>query len=631
MAAATPSRSPSRSRSRCSSSNQVSPHRSSNQSDPNSTSTPIKPKPSPITRIPFPLNRQGSRPHPSPSADSTPVKQPAIIHSTNEVNMLKEQLAKLQAELRIARGQPSTPDRPPSSTSTSSKLKRSVTLDRTSSTLHHSSSSSSITTSPGQQKSQGKSSRLARKRSSVTSETSEGLSIRLISGPGLVQASSATLLTTPSEFPTTESGYVRDAQGNWVPLKRVNSVTEHDLQPGHLTSPNGTTRSLGSDDGRGLSRIPISAVSMGRLLVGDTTGRVGENEEDEAEPLPHSPSLPDQQHHMPAPVRRRYPRQPPSLTTLAEAGAGGEIGPTCLSPGRESRSSVSGEGSDARPSTRQSSSRGNPFFGSGGGRDRGAMIHQANSAEKALNGGNTGRVITNLQSDLLYARTALDQSKSQLRLSQRAVESLTRQTEDLKESMSRLRLENEGLSKMLARKERTVSELMDRIKKSESELTTTKAEKKEMESTVKKLTKETDEVVKDSLRRRDRAETQYEAVRSGVKSLSDGWKRDVIGLKSDMHKLEEKHRKELEDSRMKYNTLAKLHASRSGALSALESTLNSLQSTKETIINTYSIELRTLQTNLKADQVASETGLAMAKEVANECARFKRILREHEP
>lgn len=292
--------------------------------------------------------------------------------------------------------------------------------------------------------------------------------------------------------------------------------------------------------------------------------------------------------------------------------------------------------SSSEPSTNLSQStlasrqpRSNPFFSSGGGRDRGAMIHQAHHTDRGANGGNTGKVITTLQSDLLYARTTLDQSKSQLRLSQRAVESLTRQNEDLKESMSRLRLENEGLSKMLSRKERTVSELMERVKKSESELSTLKQEKKELDINHKKLSKETDEVVKDSIRRRDRAEIQYEAVRSGVKSLSEGWKRDVTDLKQDIARLEEKHRKELEDSRIKYNTLAKLHASRSGALSRIESDINNLQSSKASFLEKYRSELSELKNHLESEQKLSTQGLELALEVSNECARFKRILRNH--
>lgn len=64
----------------------------------------------------------------------------------------------------------------------------------------------------------------------------------------------------------------------------------------------------------------------------------------------------------------------------------------------------------------------NPFFGSSAStRER-----LSKSAASAQSG--SGKVISGLQSDLLQARTALESTRGQLRLSQRAVEHLGRQT-----------------------------------------------------------------------------------------------------------------------------------------------------------------------------------------------------------
>ena len=73
--------------------------------------------------------------------------------------------------------------------------------------------------------------------------------------------------------------------------------------------------------------------------------------------------------------------------------------------------------------------------------------------------GGTTKVLADLQAGVSQARVALDNTKAQLRLSQRSVASLTRQTEDLKESRERLRLENEGLNNVVARKERLLQEV----------------------------------------------------------------------------------------------------------------------------------------------------------------------------
>jgi hypothetical protein len=67
--------------------------------------------------------------------------------------------------------------------------------------------------------------------------------------------------------------------------------------------------------------------------------------------------------------------------------------------------------------------------------------------------------LADLQAGVINARNALENTKSQLRLSQRTVASLTRKVEDLKEVEERLRIENEGLNNVVARKERLLQEV----------------------------------------------------------------------------------------------------------------------------------------------------------------------------
>ncbi|KAI8461689.1 hypothetical protein BY996DRAFT_4573163 [Phakopsora pachyrhizi] len=561
--------------------------------------------------------------------------------------MLREQLAKLQSELRLARGQiatqeikiarsitPSTKNFASfgSTTPTRTSLNRSKSHHNLSSpssasasaaSLSSSSSSSSIinlkkshSTSPVHKNSSPKRSKSKRSKGlrQSNSENTDGLSIRFISGAGISPPApvmpSATYVVSPElnstpGLPSTDSGYVKDTTGNWVPLRSLGREHLSPTSTSSLTNsppPNGHQTPLSrsqSDQSKGLSRIPVSAVSLGRVLAGD----------------------------MSASKSRRDPDR--VLEEIEEAGDDGETGETKHSGIVNSSLSDRPPSAAGSASNASRQSRTNPFFSSGVGRDRGAMIHQQHDRLNAGQGNNTTRVITTLQTDLLYSRTALDQSKSQLRLSQRTVESLSRQNEDLKESMARLRLENEGLSKMLNRKERTVSELMDRIKKSESEASTLKQERKEIDITLKKLTKESDEIVKDSLKKKDRAESQYEAIKSGVKSLNEAWKRDVSGLKDDLAKIQDKHRKEMEDSRLKYQTLAKLHASRSSSLSTLESNVNSLNKSKQEFVSKYSIEIENIKDRLKEDEKLNKGCMEMTNEVYGECKRFKRILRDH--
>jgi hypothetical protein len=77
---------------------------------------------------------------------------------------------------------------------------------------------------------------------------------------------------------------------------------------------------------------------------------------------------------------------------------------------------------------------------------------------RSLVGGGTTKVLADLQAGVMNARNALENTKAQLRLSQRANAQLTRQLEDMREGRERLRLENDGLNNVVTRKERLLQE-----------------------------------------------------------------------------------------------------------------------------------------------------------------------------
>lgn len=84
---------------------------------------------------------------------------------------------------------------------------------------------------------------------------------------------------------------------------------------------------------------------------------------------------------------------------------------------------------------------------------------QVSPRRQSFTPGGTTKVLADLQAGILNTRNKLDDTKHQLRQSQRQVSQLTRQTEDLKEARERLRLENEGLNNVVARKERLLQEV----------------------------------------------------------------------------------------------------------------------------------------------------------------------------
>lgn len=74
-------------------------------------------------------------------------------------------------------------------------------------------------------------------------------------------------------------------------------------------------------------------------------------------------------------------------------------------------------------------------------------------------------------------------------------------------------------------------------------------------------------------------------------------------------------------------TVAKLHASRSGSLSALEGTLASLQACRDAFASQYSGQLDKLTEQITKSTAEAEESNATVAEVMEECMRFKRLLR----
>ncbi|KAJ3511614.1 hypothetical protein NLJ89_g4000 [Agrocybe chaxingu] len=158
----------------------------------------------------------------------------------------------------------------------------------------------------------------------------------------------------------------------------------------------------------------------------------------------------------------------------------------------------------------------------------------------------TTKVLADLQTGVVNARNALENTKAQLRLSQRSVATLTRQLEDLKEGRDRLRLENEGLNNVVARKERLLQEVLERARKAEAEATTLKAQLKSETSTSKKTIRDMESALAESTALSSKSEREYITLRDSLKSMTESWKSDTERLRDEMRKREEKVRAEAE-------------------------------------------------------------------------------------
>ncbi|GAA5855874.1 hypothetical protein JCM9279_001152 [Rhodotorula babjevae] len=258
----------------------------------------------------------------------------------------------------------------------------------------------------------------------------------------------------------------------------------------------------------------------------------------------------------------------------------------------------------------------NPFFGSG----RASHERLSKSAASAQSG--SGRVISGLQSDLLQTRTALESTRGQLRLSQRAVEHLGRQNDDLKETKERLASEIDGLNRQLARKERLQDEALTRARAAEGALQALQKQHTDLERGVKGRMKELEEGAKKAEDARVRSEREYAGLRDGLRTMQEGWKDDLRWIREDLARSQ----KELET---KSSTIASLLASRTSVADTATSSLSSLRTEHASFTEQHAASTSSALKQLTLLATKSEADSRRADELRAEFGRLKRAMAEH--
>lgn len=248
----------------------------------------------------------------------------------------------------------------------------------------------------------------------------------------------------------------------------------------------------------------------------------------------------------------------------------------------------------------------------------------------SLTPGGTTKVLADLQTGVVNARNALENTKAQLRLSQRSVAQLTRQTEDLKEGRERLRLENEGLNNVVARKERLLQEVrnsisaspcsltddyqvLERARKAEAEAATLKAQLKTETTTSKKTIREMEATLSESTALSQKSEREYITLRDSLKSMTESWKQDTDRLRDEMRKKEEKQQAEAQRIGKMYGDLvAEVKKSREG-----QEVLNKLKEEdrkcSEDVNNYWKKEIEAMKAEVEKDGKNSEQAMKTAK------------------
>ncbi|GAA5917405.1 hypothetical protein JCM6882_000848 [Rhodosporidiobolus microsporus] len=258
----------------------------------------------------------------------------------------------------------------------------------------------------------------------------------------------------------------------------------------------------------------------------------------------------------------------------------------------------------------------NPFFGSGAARER-----LSKSAASAQSG--SGKVISQLQSDVLQARSALEATRGQLRLSQRAVESLGRQTEDLKETKERLTLEIDGLNRQITRKERLQEEALGRARVAESALEKLQGEHRALQTSQKERIRQLEEAAKKAEETKTKTDREYSSLRDGMKTMSEGWRSDLKWLREDLVKSE----KELET---KASSLSKLLQSRESLQTTVQTTLSSLQTSQSDFIKQHSTSTSSALKQLQLLTTKHDDDARRAEDLRGEFGRLRRNMAEYQ-
>ena len=131
---------------------------------------------------------------------------------------------------------------------------------------------------------------------------------------------------------------------------------------------------------------------------------------------------------------------------------------------------------------------------------------------------------------------------------------MTRQVEDLKDGRERLRLENEGLNNVVARKERLLQEVLERARKAEAEAAGLKTQLKTEAAASKKSVA----TVSEALASSQKAQREYITLRDSIGGMTQGWRDEVKGLKDEMKKRDDAWKEEVKEVSVKYGSLVKL-------------------------------------------------------------------------
>lgn len=259
-----------------------------------------------------------------------------------------------------------------------------------------------------------------------------------------------------------------------------------------------------------------------------------------------------------------------------------------------------------------------------------------------------------LQTDLTNSRTQLEHTRTQLRASARAVESLTRQIEDLKEGKERSRLELQGMSTTLIRRERMLEETLARARTAESNTKILEEEKRLHYGECNKKLKDLENRCREAEERRSKAESEYNAIKSSTSNLYGGFAKEVSALKKELKNTKLKNEQDRNDSRTRQqsskprssirtcttqianrtflnpSTVTKLLASRNSAKEDVTTALQDLSKWQQSVQTKYQSTIDTLSDQYAQSQIENEVLARRTQEVLDELRQYKNAMRAYD-
>ncbi|KAG7530611.1 hypothetical protein FFLO_04913 [Filobasidium floriforme] len=237
----------------------------------------------------------------------------------------------------------------------------------------------------------------------------------------------------------------------------------------------------------------------------------------------------------------------------------------------------------------------------------------------------SGRMIEELQIEVVNQKSSGDRAREELRLSQRVIGQLTRQNDDLRETKERLRAELEGMNKQMDRKQKLLSEVLERARTAESAVQTHLKDRKTLETNTTKSLAEMTAKLQEAQTLATKSEREAVVLREGFAQYKEMQKRELGELRAEMARLVEGTRTEMEEATIKRNQLVKALQARTASAAAVEELLRESRALQAQGEERLKDEIEQLKRDLVNDP--STRALAMAESLTEELARMKRLMR----